>query len=90
MPLPYDTGVREAVRADRLETFRGLAEHWSAKGHLVLKAADFTGRFARLFADFDGSKKLRKTDMDRALEIVKVLCTARREGTDLVFLDWCS
>ena len=88
-------GVRKAIADDRREAFYRNEPRWPSVGHKVLHSAVFVGRFARLFAEFDGETELREIDMRKALKAVKDICDARllAEGVPsqkIDRLEWCA
>jgi hypothetical protein len=84
--LPLARGVRTGLGAAAEMKFQANHPAWPANREKVRRAAAFIGRFAELFALFDGSPAVRDADVARAVIIVKKLCTAQKEGAKLA---WC-
>lgn len=84
--LPLARGVRTGLSAAAEMKFQSNHPAWAANRDKVRRASAFVGRFAELFALFDGSAAVREADVARAVIIVKKMCTAQKDGEKLA---WC-
>lgn len=93
--MRYGDGVRQQLEDLCIQKFEDNEEKWKDHAQSVLHAARFGGRFARLFAEFEGASSLRMDDVLIGLAIMKGICQERREhATDLrggveIFFAWC-
>lgn len=72
-----EDGVRGWVFNQSIHNFRQHHKEWPAHAEEVLKSAAFVGRFAALYADFDGAAAAGTLHVTHAIHDVKKICRAR-------------
>src|SRR6202158_2911027 len=92
--LRYADGVRDEIATLARDKFIKNEDQWATQGQNVRRAEKFVGRFAHLFAEFDGETKLRPADVTQAIFIMKGLCQAKLVEAGLpsdmvLFFAWC-
>jgi hypothetical protein len=92
--VKYAEGVRTKLADLARPKFVEQEPRWAEHGEEVRRASRFVGRFAHLFAEFDGSDELREADLLRAVAIMKGVCHARLQRRSQhtsvgIFYAWC-
>ena len=83
--LKLQHGLRDEIAARALPKFVANHSKWPEKRDRVRQSAAFIGRFAELFAAFDGAKQVQREHASRAIVVVRDLCQAKWGEK----LGWC-